>query len=118
MGTSAPSWATMQRVMAGVAQSAEQPSCKRQVSGSNPLTGSQVSGLYALFAPRSVERSVERMSLIRVTLPLSESGSLFTPEGTPARGRANHHDPVMPPNLPGGNAGIACLDRQRISALD
>src|SRR5215813_2717902 len=27
---------------AGVAQSAEQPSCKRQVSGSNPLTGSQV----------------------------------------------------------------------------
>jgi hypothetical protein len=32
----------MQRVLAGVAQSAEQPSCKRQVSGSNPLTGSQV----------------------------------------------------------------------------
>jgi hypothetical protein len=28
--------------LAGVAQSAEQPSCKRQVSGSNPLTGSQV----------------------------------------------------------------------------
>ena len=28
---------------AGVAQLAEQPSCKRQVSGSNPLTGSQVS---------------------------------------------------------------------------
>ena len=27
---------------AGVAQSAEQPSCKRQVSGSNPLTGSQL----------------------------------------------------------------------------
>ena len=27
---------------AGVAQQAEQPSCKRQVSGSNPLTGSQV----------------------------------------------------------------------------
>src|SRR5580700_99938 len=26
---------------AGVAQLAEQPSCKRQVSGSNPLTGSQ-----------------------------------------------------------------------------
>jgi hypothetical protein len=25
---------------AGVAQLAEQPSCKRQVSGSNPLTGS------------------------------------------------------------------------------
>ena len=32
----------MQRVPAGVAQSAEQPSCKRQVSGSNPLTGSQL----------------------------------------------------------------------------
>jgi hypothetical protein len=28
---------------AGVAQQAEQPSCKRQVSGSNPLTGSQFS---------------------------------------------------------------------------
>jgi hypothetical protein len=35
-------WATMQRVFAGVAQLAEQPSCKRQASGSNPLTGSQV----------------------------------------------------------------------------
>ena len=34
----------MQRVPAGVAQSAEQPSCKRQVSGSNPLTGSQSEG--------------------------------------------------------------------------
>jgi 23S rRNA (guanosine2251-2'-O)-methyltransferase len=30
------------RCLAGVAQQAEQPSCKRQVSGSNPLTGSQV----------------------------------------------------------------------------
>ncbi len=29
------------RCLAGVAQQAEQPSCKRQVSGSNPLTGSQ-----------------------------------------------------------------------------
>ena len=51
-------------------------------------------------------------------LPLSESGSLFPPGGPHARGRANHHDPVMPPHLPGGNAGIACLDRQGISALD
>ena len=32
--------ASMQRSLAGVAQLAEQPSCKRQVSGSNPLTGS------------------------------------------------------------------------------
>jgi adenylate kinase family enzyme len=47
-----------------------------------------------------------------------ESGSLFPPGGPHARGRANHHDPVMPPHLPGGNAGIACLDRQGISALD
>jgi hypothetical protein len=51
-------------------------------------------------------------------LPLSESGSLFPPGGPHARGRANHHDPVMPPHLPGGNAGMACLDRQGISALD
>ena len=34
----------MLRAPAGVAQLAEQPSCKRQVSGSNPLTGSQVRG--------------------------------------------------------------------------
>ena len=40
----AAGWATMLRVPAGVAQLAEQPSCKRQVSGSNPLTGSQVRG--------------------------------------------------------------------------
>jgi 23S rRNA (guanosine2251-2'-O)-methyltransferase len=32
------------RCLAGVAQQAEQPSCKRQVSGSNPLTGSQFRG--------------------------------------------------------------------------
>jgi hypothetical protein len=32
--------ASMPAVPAGVAQLAEQPSCKRQVSGSNPLTGS------------------------------------------------------------------------------
>ena len=29
----------MHRVVAGVAQLAERPSCKRQASGSNPLTG-------------------------------------------------------------------------------
>src|SRR6478672_8363287 len=40
----------------------ERTSCKRQVIGSNPLTGSQVSGSYVPFAPRSEER----MSLIRV----------------------------------------------------
>ncbi len=32
---------------AGVAQQAEQPSCKRQVSGSNPLTGSRSEGVRA-----------------------------------------------------------------------
>ena len=37
---------------AGVAQQAEQPSCKRQVSGSNPLTGSQFRGcMYPLRPP-------------------------------------------------------------------
>ena len=40
MRTSGPGSATMLEVPAGVAQLAEQPSCKRQVSGSNPLTGS------------------------------------------------------------------------------
>ena len=35
------------RCLAGVAQQAEQPSCKRQVSGSNPLTGSQFRGVNA-----------------------------------------------------------------------
>jgi len=38
--TSGPASATMHHVPAGVAQQAEQPSCKRQVSGSTPLTGS------------------------------------------------------------------------------
>jgi hypothetical protein len=32
----------MQQVPAGVAQQAEQPPCKRQASGSNPLTGSEL----------------------------------------------------------------------------
>ena len=36
------------RCLAGVAQQAEQPSCKRQVSGSNPLTGSSSEGVRAL----------------------------------------------------------------------
>src|SRR6266536_3520060 len=35
-----PRSASMHEVPAGVAQQAEQPSCKRQVSGSTPLTGS------------------------------------------------------------------------------
>jgi hypothetical protein len=37
---------------AGVAQQAEQPSCKRQASGSNPLTGSQVKGYLSLIRSR------------------------------------------------------------------
>jgi hypothetical protein len=48
MRTSGPGSATMFAVPAGVAQLAEQPSCKRQVSGSNPLTGSQVREVLAL----------------------------------------------------------------------
>jgi 5-methylcytosine-specific restriction endonuclease McrA len=43
MSTSGAGSATMHESPAGVAQLAEQPSCKRQVSGSNPLTGSQAS---------------------------------------------------------------------------
>jgi hypothetical protein len=35
--------------LAGVAQQAEQPSCKRQASGSNPLTGSQLTGPLDIF---------------------------------------------------------------------
>ena len=70
MRTSALWWATMQRVPAGVAQSAEQPSCKRQVSGSNPLTGSQVRKHMTLFDTDHVDRSVDRMTLIRFILSL------------------------------------------------
>jgi hypothetical protein len=44
----APGSATMHQVPAGVAQQAEQPSCKRQVSGSTPLTGSQPMYRFAL----------------------------------------------------------------------
>ncbi len=39
---SGPGSATMHESPAGVAQLAEQPSCKRQASGSNPLTGSSL----------------------------------------------------------------------------
>ena len=53
----------MLRVCAGVAQQAEQPSCKRQASGSNPLTGSQVRGYLSLIRSRLVDRFVDRMSL-------------------------------------------------------
>src|SRR5262249_29550544 len=53
---------------AGVAQQAEQPSCKRQVSGSNPLTGSQLRGYFGLIRSRFVDRFVDRMSLTRPIL--------------------------------------------------
>ena len=53
---------------AGVAQLAEQPSCKRQVSGSIPLTGSQFRGYMTLSGLRSVDRIVDRMTLIRSLL--------------------------------------------------
>src|SRR5271165_4801947 len=53
---------------AGVAQLAEQPSCKRQVSSSNPLTGSQFRGCFSLIRSRLVDRFVDRMSLIRSIL--------------------------------------------------
>ena len=33
-------------------------------------------------------------------------------------GRANHQDPVTPPNLPGGKPGIGAATRQEISAAD
>jgi integrase len=52
----------MLRVCAGVAQQAEQPSCKRQASGSNPLTGSQVRGYFDFIRSRLVDRFVERMT--------------------------------------------------------
>ena len=68
MRTSGPGSATMFAVPAGVAQLAEQPSCKRQVSGSNPLTGSQVRGDMALSGTGYVDRSVDRMSLVEVIL--------------------------------------------------
>ena len=55
---------------AGVAQQAERPPCKRQVSGSNPLTGSQLRGDFGPASVRPVERFVERMSLIAAILLL------------------------------------------------
>ncbi len=60
------------RCLAGVAQQAEQPSCKRQVSGSNPLTGSSSEGglWISVIVTTSVGRAVGRMSLSRATLLL------------------------------------------------
>jgi hypothetical protein len=53
---------------AGVAQLAEQPSCKRQVSGSNPLTGSQVEMFYRTPTFEAVERFAER-TIVQCGLP-------------------------------------------------
>jgi hypothetical protein len=60
----------MHRVCAGVAQQAEQPSCKRQVSGSNPLTGSQFRGNIAHYQLNRVDRFVDRMTLAGIILLL------------------------------------------------
>jgi 23S rRNA (guanosine2251-2'-O)-methyltransferase len=56
------------RCPAGVAQLAEQPSCKRQVSGSNPLTGSQLTrGMRPVVTPvRGPVRGP--MSVLRCTV--------------------------------------------------
>jgi hypothetical protein len=51
MRMSSPGSATMLESPAGVAQLAEQPSCKRQVSGSNPLTGSRLEEKVPSFCP-------------------------------------------------------------------
>jgi 23S rRNA (guanosine2251-2'-O)-methyltransferase len=56
------------RSLAGVAQLAEQPSCKRQASGSNPLTGSHFRRVIALPVLAAVDRFVDRMTLIRFIL--------------------------------------------------
>src|SRR5580704_19044253 len=54
---------------AGVAQQAEQPSCKRQVSGSNPLTGSQLRWGNPLLGPvRGTHRDQEAHAMARVRL--------------------------------------------------
>ena len=51
------------RCLAGVAQQAEQPSCKRQVSGSNPLTGSQFRR-YSGALPARIPRTCAVMALM------------------------------------------------------
>jgi len=45
-------------------------SCKRQASGSNPLTGSQVNGVNNLSALGRVDRFVDRTTLVRAILLL------------------------------------------------
>jgi hypothetical protein len=59
MRMSGPGSATMHESPAGVAQLAEQPSCKRQASGSIPLTGSQISEGVQPSRSSSVESNVE-----------------------------------------------------------
>jgi hypothetical protein len=68
MRTSGLAPASMPAVPAGVAQLAEQPSCKRQVSGSNPLTGSQVKRHMAVSQHLGVDRFVDRMTVVHVIL--------------------------------------------------
>src|SRR5260370_20893840 len=48
--------ASMHEVPAGVAQQAEQPSCKRQVSGSTPLTGSAPPGCLDALSPAKMRK--------------------------------------------------------------
>jgi hypothetical protein len=58
--------ATMHESPAGVAQLAEQPSCKRQVSGSIPLTGSQLSEDFGLLESTHMESNVESTASSRL----------------------------------------------------
>ena len=66
MRTSGPSSATMQQVLAGVAQLAERPSCKRQVSGSIPLTGSISRAIYLGKQRRANARRLPRLDTVDI----------------------------------------------------
>jgi hypothetical protein len=91
MRTSGPGSATMLEVPAGVAQLAERPSCKRQVSGSIPLTGSQSQAfdLRRRVCRRSGHppRTGQGVQSVRPSSPLSTCG------GSPPR-------PCRPPARP------------------
>ena len=119
------------RCLAGVAQQAEQPSCKRQASGSNPLTGSQVREMIRLSDTRSVERFVERMSVIgpilllclglpKVTLSncrAGRSGSPCTPGPTRSPGVPCASSPPSRPNSRRTSSSVGYSRRHPRAAL-
>src|SRR5450755_4378769 len=101
MRTAGPSSANMHESPAGVAQLAEQPSCKRQVSGSNPLTGSQLDCCYS-------NNSVRIRGTVRGTDVISAGYSAAMPRAV--KGHTEQLTAVPPQPVTGVTAAEAAAE--------